>query len=157
MESLGRSGGASAGNVQDLLSGVGRRIREARLAREMTQEDVSAASGVSVAHLSRLESGARQPSVVTLLNVAAGLGVPISRLLEGPREPGPGTVVRGSEAPFYEGMGFRFQPLVPEAGPGGAGGNKGGLPRRPRGARGVPPPRRRGVVVRALGAAAADA
>ncbi|HEX5850897.1 MAG TPA: XRE family transcriptional regulator [Rubrobacter sp.] len=119
MESLGRSGGASAGNVEEMLSGVGRRLREARLTRDMTQEEVSAASGVSVAHLSRLESGARQPSVATLLNVAAGLGISISDLLEAPREPGPGTVVRGSEAPFYEGAGFRFQPLMPEAGPAG--------------------------------------
>jgi transcriptional regulator with XRE-family HTH domain len=107
----------SAGKAEELLPEVGPRVREARRAREMTLEALASASGVSVAHLSRLESGARQPSLATLLNVAAGLGVPISGLLEGPREPGPGTVVRGSEAPFYEGMGFRFQPLVPEAGP----------------------------------------
>ncbi len=85
----------------------------------MTLEALAEASGVSVAHLSRLESGARQASLATLLNVAAGLGVPISGLIEGSRDPGPGTVVRGSEAPFYEGPGFRFQPLVPEAGPAG--------------------------------------
>jgi transcriptional regulator with XRE-family HTH domain len=109
----------SAGNADELLSEVGPRVREARRAREMTLEALSAASGVSVAHLSRLESGARQPSLATLLNVAAGLGIPISDLLEEPREPGPGTVVRGSDAPFYEGMGFRFQLLVPEAGPAG--------------------------------------
>src|ERR671917_536484 len=93
--------------------------RASRLARGLTLEALSGASGVSVAHLSRLESGARHPSLATLLNVAAGLGVPISELLEAPREPTPGTVVRGMEAPFYEGMGFRFQPLVPEAGPAG--------------------------------------
>jgi transcriptional regulator with XRE-family HTH domain len=119
MESLGRLGGGSAGNADELLAGVGPRIRRARRARELTLEALSAASGVSVAHLSRLESGARQPSLATLLNVAAGLGVPISDLLEGLREPRPGTVVRGTEAPFYEGMDFRFQPLVPEAGPAG--------------------------------------
>jgi transcriptional regulator with XRE-family HTH domain len=119
VESLGGSSEALGGKAHELLPEVGPRMREARRAREVTLEALSAASGVSVAHLSRLESGARQPSLATLLNVAAGLGVPISRLLEGPREPGPGTVVRGSEAPFYEGMGFRFQPLVPEAGPAG--------------------------------------
>ena len=119
MESLGGSSEASGGKAHELLSEVGPRVREARRAREMTLEALAEASGVSVAHLSRLESGARQPSLATLLNVAAGLGVPISRLLEGQREPGPGTVVRGSEAPFYNGMGFRFQPLVPEAGPAG--------------------------------------
>ena len=119
MESLGGSGGASGGRAEELLSGVGSRVREARRAREMTLEALASASGVSVAHLSRFESGARQPSLATLLNVAAGLGVPISGLLEGSREPGPGTVVRGAEAPFYEGPGMRFQPLVPEAGPAG--------------------------------------
>lgn len=105
--------------MEELLSGVGRRVRGARLAQEMTLEGLSEGSGVSVAHLSRLESGARHPSLATLLNVAAGLGVPISSLLEGPQEPGPGTVIRGSEAPVYEGTGFRLQPLVPEAGPEG--------------------------------------
>ncbi len=119
MESLGGSSGASGGKAHELLSEVGPRVREARRAREMTLEALAEASGVSAAHLSRLESGARQPSLATLLNVAAGLGVPISRLLEGSRDPGPGTVVRGSEAPFYDGPGFRFQPLVPEAGPAG--------------------------------------
>ncbi len=119
METLGRTGGASAGNVEELLSGVGARVREARRSREITLEALSAASGVSVAHLSRLESGARHPSLAVLLNVASGLGVRISDLLEGPHEPEPGTVVRGSEAPVYEGPGFRLQPLVPEAGPEG--------------------------------------
>lgn len=119
MEPVGGHGPASAGDVEELLSGVGRRVRGARLSREMTLEALSVASGVSVAHLSRLESGVRHPSLATLLNVAAGLGVPISDLLEAPRKPGPGTVVRGSEAPFYDGPGMRFQPLMPEAGPAG--------------------------------------
>jgi transcriptional regulator with XRE-family HTH domain len=119
MESLGASHGCSGRDTEELLSEVGARVRKVRRGREMTLEDLAGASGVSVAHLSRLESGARQPSLATLLNVAAGLGVPISDLLEGPREPGPGTVVRGAEAPFYEGPGMRFQPLVPEAGPTG--------------------------------------
>jgi quercetin dioxygenase-like cupin family protein len=53
------------------------------------------------------------------LRLAAGLGVPFSELFEESGEPGPGTVVRGAEAPFYEGPAMRFQPLVPEAGPAG--------------------------------------
>jgi quercetin dioxygenase-like cupin family protein len=85
----------------------------------MTLEALSGASGVSVAHLSRLESGARHPSLATLLNVAAGLGAPITDLLEETPEPRAGTVVRGAEAPYYEGSGMRFQSLVPEAGPAG--------------------------------------
>jgi transcriptional regulator with XRE-family HTH domain len=85
----------------------------------MTLDDLAKASGVSVAHLSRLESRSRHPSLATLLNVAAGLGASISELVEEPEERRPGTVVRGAEAPVFEGEGFRFQPLMPEAGPQG--------------------------------------
>jgi quercetin dioxygenase-like cupin family protein len=45
--------------------------------------------------------------------------MPFSELFEELEEPGPGTVVRGGEAPVYEGTGLRIQPLVPEAGPEG--------------------------------------
>ncbi len=85
----------------------------------MTLERLADAAGTSAAHLSRLESGERQPSLDGALRLAMGLGVPFSELFEEPEEPGPGTVVRGGEAPVYEGTGFRVQPLVPEAGPEG--------------------------------------
>jgi len=94
----------------------------------MTLEDLAAASGASVAHLSRLESGERQPSLDGLLRLAFGLGVPLSELFEEPEEPESGTVVRGAEAPFYEGRALRFQPLVPEAGPEGVSAMKVVLP-----------------------------
>jgi transcriptional regulator with XRE-family HTH domain len=119
MESLGTSGEPTGRNAASLLSEVGTRVRRARRERQMTLDDLAGASGVSVAHLSRLESGARHPSLATLLNVAAGLGVSISELVEEPGEPRPGTVVRGTEAPIFEAGGFRFQPLMPEAGPQG--------------------------------------
>jgi transcriptional regulator with XRE-family HTH domain len=119
VESLGTSGGPTGRDVANLLSEVGPRVRRVRQAREMTLDELASASGVSVAHLSRLESGARQPSLATLLNVAAGLGASISELVEEPEEPRPGTVVWGAEAPIFEGEGFRFQPLMPEAGPQG--------------------------------------
>ena len=102
-----------------MLQGLGGKIRRARRDRDMTLEGLAAASGTSVAHLSRLESGERQPSLDGLLRLAFGLGVPFDELLEEPEEPGPGTVVRGAEAPFYERWALRFQPLVPEAGPEG--------------------------------------
>jgi quercetin dioxygenase-like cupin family protein len=43
----------------------------------------------------------------------------VDELLAAPEEPGPGRVVRGATAPFFEREGFRFQPLIPEAGPEG--------------------------------------
>ena len=85
----------------------------------MTLEALAGASGTSVAHISRLESGERQPSLDGALRLAFGLGIPIEELFEEAEEPGPGTVVRGAEAPFYEKWAVRFQPLMPEAGPEG--------------------------------------
>ncbi|MBA2693469.1 MAG: helix-turn-helix transcriptional regulator [Rubrobacter sp.] len=112
MEEIG-----AGSDIAGVMAEVGGRVRRARASRGMTLEGLSAASGVSVAHLSRLEGGGRQPSLATLLNVAAGLGVPVADLIEERKRPG--IVVRGSESPFFEGHGVRFQTLTPEAGPAG--------------------------------------
>jgi transcriptional regulator with XRE-family HTH domain len=85
----------------------------------MKLEELAAAAGTSAAQLSRLESGERQPSLTGLLKISGGLGVPVAELLAAPEAPRPGTVVWGAEAPFFEGLAMRFQPLVPEAGPEG--------------------------------------
>jgi transcriptional regulator with XRE-family HTH domain len=94
-------------------------VRRVRRERGMTLEGLAAAAGTSAAHLSRLESGERQFSLDGLLRLAFGLGVPLDEIFEEPEEPGPGTVVRGAEVPFYESWALRFQPLMPEAGPEG--------------------------------------
>ena len=120
METLGTVGERPAQDrVGRVLSGLGAKIRRARRDRDMTLEALAEASGTSVAHLSRLESGERQPSLDGLLRLAFGLGVPFDELVEEPEEPGPGTVVRGAEAPFYESWALRYQPLMPKAGPDG--------------------------------------
>ncbi len=120
MEILGEAGARPATDrIERVLAGLGTRLRTARRNREMTLEELAEASGTSVAHISRLESGARQPSLDGLLRLAFGLGVPMDELLGEPEEPEAGTVVRGATAPFYEGPAARFQPLVPPAGPEG--------------------------------------
>ena len=120
METLGEAGNRPAEErVGRVLSRLGAAIRRARRDRDMTLEDLAEASGVSLAHISRLESGERQPSLDGLLRLAFGLGVPLEELFEEQEEPETGTVVRGGEAPVYEGKGFRLQPLMPEAGPEG--------------------------------------
>lgn len=60
---------------------LGDQLRAAREARGLTLDQLSASVGVSKAHLSRLESGDRQPSVGILVEVAAALGTPVSVLL----------------------------------------------------------------------------
>lgn len=119
VEALGGANGQPARVVADLLADVGPRLQGLRRARAMTLDDLARTSGISVPHLSRLESGARQPSLPALLNVAAGLGVSVSDLLGESSPVRAGMVVRGARAPVYEGEGFRFQPLMPAAGPAG--------------------------------------
>jgi transcriptional regulator with XRE-family HTH domain len=63
------------------VSAFGERLRAAREARGLTLDQLSVSVGVSKAHLSRLESGDRQPSVGILVEVAAALGTRVSVLL----------------------------------------------------------------------------
>jgi transcriptional regulator with XRE-family HTH domain len=58
----------------------GRHLRELRLARGLTQKDVAERSGVLVPYLSLLESGARLPTLTTLMRLAAALGCKVSEL-----------------------------------------------------------------------------
>ncbi len=63
-------------------TGLGRRIREARVAQGLTQGDL-AGPEFSVGYVSRIESGARQPSKHTLTVLAGRLGVTPDFLMTG--------------------------------------------------------------------------
>lgn len=66
----------------DMRKLVGRNV--ARIRREMglTQEEVEARSGFSQQYLSSLERGRRNPTVITLYELARALGVSHVRLVE---------------------------------------------------------------------------
>ena len=106
------------------MEGLGPAIKRVRRGRGLTLQALADEVGTSVAHLSRMESGGRQPSLDGLLRVAAALGVEVGELLEASEEPGPGTVVRGATSPVHKRDGFSFQPLTPEAGPEGLAATK---------------------------------
>ena len=57
------------------------RVRAARLARGLTLAQVSARSGVSVGHLSRIENAERFPTVRVLMQLAQALGVSLSDMV----------------------------------------------------------------------------
>ena len=59
---------------------LGRRLRAVRLLKGMTQSDV-AGSAISVAYLSRMESGQRRPTAKVLGEIARRLGVSVDELL----------------------------------------------------------------------------
>jgi transcriptional regulator with XRE-family HTH domain len=57
-------------------------VRTARREARMTQEDVSAASGIHVTEVSRIERGLRDPRTSTMLRLAHALRVPASQLVD---------------------------------------------------------------------------
>jgi transcriptional regulator with XRE-family HTH domain len=66
------------------LGGVGPRLRELRAGRETTLAELSAATGISVSTLSRLESGSRRPTLELLLPLARAHGVTLDELVDAP-------------------------------------------------------------------------
>ena len=59
---------------------LGRAVKRVRVARGLTQEQVSAASGLHPTYISDIERGARNPSFEALVRLAEGIGVPVTDL-----------------------------------------------------------------------------
>lgn len=66
----------------DTTEGIGARLKRLRLARGFSQRDLSS-PGVSYAYISRIEAGARTPSVKALRKLAQKLGVSVEYLETG--------------------------------------------------------------------------
>ncbi|MFR0355946.1 helix-turn-helix domain-containing protein [Streptomyces sediminimaris] len=73
-------GGAPAG-PEDLLPSVAPQLRALRRRASLTLEAAARTAGLSPAHLSRLETGQRQPSLPVLLALARIYGTTVSELL----------------------------------------------------------------------------
>lgn len=66
------------------LSGVGPRLRQIREHRNLTLGDLSAATGISVSTLSRLESGQRRATLELLIPLARHYRLPLDELVAAP-------------------------------------------------------------------------
>ena len=62
---------------------IGSNLHRIRRERHMTQEELSALTGVSQQYLSKLKGGLRNPTVTILIKIAARLGVSLFPPLEG--------------------------------------------------------------------------
>src|SRR6202042_3922398 len=89
------------------VSALGDRLRSAREARGLTLDQLSASTGISKAHLSRLESGARQPSVGILVELAGALGTRVGTLL-GEDAGGAPLATFGPDAPRHNAAGLKI-------------------------------------------------
>jgi transcriptional regulator with XRE-family HTH domain len=73
--------------------GIGARIKQARLARNLTLKEVERKAEVSATHVSEIERGLTSPTVGALVRIAGALDTPACRFLETDERP-PVSVVR---------------------------------------------------------------
>ncbi|MGI5253739.1 helix-turn-helix domain-containing protein [Actinacidiphila glaucinigra] len=91
------------------LPDVAPQLRALRRRGGLTLEAAAARAGLSPAHLSRLETGQRQPSLPMLLALARTYGTTVSDLL-GETAPEREPVVRGGSVPPAEAGGWTYWP-----------------------------------------------
>lgn len=72
---------------QAIAVAFGQRVREVRLAANLTQEALAEVTGLHPTFVSNVERGYRVPSVPTLIKLAAGLQVDPAELVRGLRPP----------------------------------------------------------------------
>ncbi len=78
---------------------VGTLLKRYRTERGLTLRALAAAGNVSAAMISQIENGEKSPTIAVLSALAAGLGVPLSRLVEEPPQTARLRVVRAADIP----------------------------------------------------------
>jgi transcriptional regulator with XRE-family HTH domain len=89
------------------LTTLAESLRDERLRAGLTLDELARRSDLSIAHLSRLESGDRQPSVGALFSLARALGISLSTLL-GERRGEPAISIYSGEEPAHEANGLKI-------------------------------------------------
>ena len=67
---------------RDLILKIGKRIKEIRLSKPMSLEELAAASNMDNANIARLESGNTNPTIRTLYKISRGLNVKLKELVD---------------------------------------------------------------------------
>ena len=97
--------------IQSQLESFGARLRELRLKRGWTLEELACRGGLSKAFLSRLESGGRQASIAVALTLSKVLDVSLASLFESQLAKEPCVIVRGGAAVETNINGLKYVPL----------------------------------------------
>lgn len=66
--------------MSEFAKELGQRIRQLRLEKNMSQEELAFKSGLSAAHLGQIERALKNPTVDTVGKIASALGVPPAAL-----------------------------------------------------------------------------
>src|SRR5271163_3946228 len=84
--------------IKSQLHSFGARLRELRLQKGWTLEELACRSGLSRAFLSRLESGDRQASIAAALTLSRIFDVSLASLFESPTNSPPCVIVHAKDA-----------------------------------------------------------
>lgn len=95
--------------LSEALTTIAESLREERTRAGLTLEQLAQRAELSTAHLSRLESGDRQPSVAALIALSRALGVSMSTLL-GERRGAPAIATYPRGTPTHESNGLTIAP-----------------------------------------------
>lgn len=66
--------------MSEFAKELGQRIRQLRLEKKMSQEELAFKSGLSAAHLGQIERALKNPTVDTVGKIASALGMPPAAL-----------------------------------------------------------------------------
>jgi transcriptional regulator with XRE-family HTH domain len=67
--------------VEQISTIFGQVLREQRLSRELSQEELALAADVDRTFVSQMERGIRQPTITTLMKLSSALGIQPSTLV----------------------------------------------------------------------------
>ena len=91
---------------------IGSEIRRAREARGWSQAKLAAGADMGVSGISQIETGARNPSVVTLSKIAGALEVEVVDLFPKPQTPQPSLEDAAQSEALQEALAVLFQGLA---------------------------------------------
>jgi transcriptional regulator with XRE-family HTH domain len=97
--------------VQVQLDSFGVRLKELRLQRGWTLQELAEQSSLSKTFISRLESGDRQASIAAVLTLARIFGVSLASMFESQVATEPCLIVRAKEAVSKSANGLTYTPL----------------------------------------------
>ncbi len=67
--------------VEQISTVFGQVLREQRISRDLSQEELALAADVDRTFVSQMERGIRQPTITTLIKLASALGIQPSTLI----------------------------------------------------------------------------
>jgi transcriptional regulator with XRE-family HTH domain len=80
-----------------MLDEFSRRVKELRVARQWSLDDLARASGVSRSMISQIERGEANPTLAVTLRMAQGFGLSLSELVEAPGRASSIAVIRADD------------------------------------------------------------